>query len=183
MRTLIAVISTCGLIYAIPIAIAQPPYGGPQVALTKAADVDDLVSRMMAFDEGAPLALGREDVSLDELLWVLIEDCALEAALRGCHLKHRTGPLSSIHGERELLHRAIENVVRNAIRRAPRGTAFDVGLQQPAQGVAVFVRDYGPSVPEELLGAIFEPFFRNAGSGLIVELELPQAEPDKAAAL
>jgi two-component system sensor histidine kinase CpxA len=176
--------------------------------------VDELLQLTRA--GGDPSALGREDVSLDELLRVLIDDCALEAAARGCHLQHRAGVPSSIHGERELLHRAIENVVRNAIRHAPRGTAVEVDLQQRGRGMAVIVRDYGPGVPEELLGAIFEPFFRveghrsrasggtglglviarravalhrgtisarNAGPGLIVEIELPQAEQDQDAAL
>ena len=113
--------------------------------------------------EGDPSVLDREEVSLDALLRALAEDCALEADAMGCYVQLGAGLSCSMRGERELLHRAIENVVRNAIRHAPRGTAVEVSLEQHRHGIAVIVRDYGPGVPEELLGTIFEPFFRVEG--------------------
>jgi two-component system sensor histidine kinase CpxA len=58
-----------------------------------------------------------------------------------------------------LLRRAIENVVRNAIRHAPTNTAVEVSLMKDA-GVSVRVRDYGPGVSEEHLPRIFDPFYR-----------------------
>ena len=67
MRTLIGMILTCGLIYAIPIATAQPPPGGSQAVLTKSADVDDLVSRMMAFDRDKDGKLTKSEVTDERL--------------------------------------------------------------------------------------------------------------------
>jgi two-component system sensor histidine kinase CpxA len=70
-----------------------------------------------------------------------------------------SGPLW-VRGDPELLRRAVENVVRNAIRHAPADSAVEV-VAAPANGRArVVVRDYGPGVPEEHRKAIFEPFFR-----------------------
>jgi two-component system sensor histidine kinase CpxA len=68
-----------------------------------------------------------------------------------------------VHGERELLRRAAENVVRNAIRHSPQGSAVEVSLERHDGAARMVVRDHGPGVPEELLGSIFEPFFRVEG--------------------
>jgi two-component system sensor histidine kinase CpxA len=113
--------------------------------------------------EGDPEALDWGEVELDNVLRELVDDCSLEAEARDCQLNwHETGSVS-VRGETELLHRAIENVVRNAIRHAPEGTKVDVALEQ-ADGVAkVIVRDFGPGVPVEHLSSIFEPFFRVEG--------------------
>ena len=63
-------------------------------------------------------------------------------------------------GEPELLRRAVENVVRNAVRHAPEGTTVEIGLDSAGDVARISVRDHGPGVPDELLATIFEPFFR-----------------------
>jgi two-component system sensor histidine kinase CpxA len=65
-----------------------------------------------------------------------------------------------VQGDRELLRRAIENVLRNAIRFSPEKSNIDVNLAEGNSGASIIVRDYGPGVPDELLHQIFEPFFR-----------------------
>ncbi|MBC7925659.1 MAG: ATP-binding protein, partial [Bryobacteraceae bacterium] len=63
-------------------------------------------------------------------------------------------------GDPELLHRAVENVLRNAIHHAPEGTEIEVDLQVNPQAVTIRVRDHGPGVPEGQLSEIFRPFYR-----------------------
>ena len=53
--------------------------------------------------------------------------------------------------------------MRNAIRHAPEGTAVEIDLELHGEPATIVVRDHGPGVPDELLGAIFEPFFRVEG--------------------
>lgn len=65
-----------------------------------------------------------------------------------------------IHGIPELLRRAIENVVRNALRYTAEGTAVEVSVQQLGSEVVVHVTDHGPGVPEAELHNIFRPFYR-----------------------
>jgi two-component system sensor histidine kinase CpxA len=71
-------------------------------------------------------------------------------------------------GSAELLHSAIENVVRNAIRYTGSGTPVELRLECPGSsngaGVRLIVRDYGPGVPESELKNIFQPFYRVAGA-------------------
>jgi two-component system sensor histidine kinase CpxA len=92
-----------------------------------------------------------------------------------------------VQGNEEQLRRAIENVLRNALRHAPADTAIDVDLR-PAAAVAVSgagtpstanvanetgsarptstarvrltVRDRGPGVPDAALPHLFTPFYR-----------------------
>ena len=110
--------------------------------------------------EGDPSARNLEEVPLHDFLRDLVEDCSLEASVRSCRIDLRVAHPLVLLGERELLHRAIENVVRNAIRHAPPGTAVEVSLDALPDGARIAVRDYGPGVPEPLLDDIFRPFVR-----------------------
>jgi two-component system sensor histidine kinase CpxA len=90
----------------------------------------------------------------------LAEDCGIEAEARGCTIRVFAGEDIVWSGDRELLHRAVENVLRNAVRHAPPGTNIDVELANERDHVALRIRDYGSGVPEEYLSQIFRPFFR-----------------------
>ncbi len=110
--------------------------------------------------EGDPSATPLEPVRLGELLRDVVEDCRMEAEVRGCRIGV-TGNLDlPFRGDRELLRRAVENVLRNAIRHTPEGAAVDVDMESTGQSARICVRDSGPGVPEELLPRIFQPFFR-----------------------
>ena len=110
--------------------------------------------------EGDPSSLRQEPVRVDELVAGLVEDCTVEAEARGCRLEMKKAPPLMVRGDAELIRRAVENVVRNAIRHAPQGTAVEVSMENGAPGVRIRVRDYGPGVPEEHLAHIFDPFYR-----------------------
>jgi two-component system sensor histidine kinase CpxA len=98
-----------------------------------------------------------------EILGKLVEDCSLEAEARGCRLEFRADRSDAIRGDSELLRRAFENVIRNAIRHAPEGSTIEVSMAPCSRGTTVVVRDFGPGVPPEALSSIFEPFFRVEG--------------------
>jgi signal transduction histidine kinase len=110
--------------------------------------------------EGDPGSRKNDDVELDSLVHLLVEDCALEAEVRHCRvLIHADAPVM-IQGDAELLRRALENMLRNAIRHSPEGSAIEVGLKRQNGTAVLSVRDYGTGVPEETLQDIFKPFFR-----------------------
>ena len=84
-------------------------------------------------------------------------------------------------GDRELLRRAIENVVRNAIRYAPEHSSVEITLKRESRQAVIAIRDFGPGVPEESLPHLFKPFYRaeadrNRNSGGGVGLGLSIAE-------
>ena len=66
-----------------------------------------------------------------------------------------------MEGDPELLRRAVENVIRNAIRYAPPETRGGSVSWRGNNGSAVVdIRDHGPGVPEESLPRLFDPFYR-----------------------
>jgi len=69
-----------------------------------------------------------------------------------------------VNGEPELLRRAVENVIRNAVTYTGEGTAVEVALSlvriNGKAYVKFDVRDHGPGVPESAVRDIFKPFYR-----------------------
>jgi two-component system sensor histidine kinase CpxA len=110
--------------------------------------------------EGDASERSRDDVALGALIREIVEDCGMEAGVRGCRLVLKGAGQSHLCGDRELLRRAIENIVRNAIRHAPEGSAIDITLNGSPSNASLAIRDYGPGVPTEALSSIFKPFFR-----------------------
>jgi two-component system sensor histidine kinase CpxA len=124
--------------------------------------LDELIGEIMSLcrlDDPAR-QLDVEQVTLDELLENLCDSARLEADASGVRIDLRVTPGLTLRGDRELIYRAVENVVRNAIRFSPDGGLVSITAETAAGGVLVQVSDQGPGVPAELLGRIFEPFFR-----------------------
>jgi two-component system sensor histidine kinase CpxA len=110
--------------------------------------------------EGDPASLRRDPIRLDELVAQLVEDSQIEASARGCRLEYNGKEPVTIHGDAELVRRAVENLIRNAIRYAPPATPVEVSVSRRDAKAVVVVRDSGPGVPEESLERIFDAFYR-----------------------
>ncbi len=138
--------------------------GGPMLdRIQKEADrLNSLIRQMLEVTrtEGDPSRLKAERLRIDELVAGLVDDCSIEAQAHGCGLDlESTGPVT-LDGDSELLRRAIENVMRNAIRYAPVESKVEVTLENGGGWAKIRVRDYGPGVPEESLPRLFDPFYR-----------------------
>ncbi len=94
------------------------------------------------------------------LLRSTVHDCEVEARARGCTLNVSIANPKILKGDEELLRRAFENVIRNAIRFTPNRGNVDIALTGQDDRVTTTVRDYGLGIPDELRARIFEPFFR-----------------------
>ncbi|MEM6794603.1 MAG: HAMP domain-containing sensor histidine kinase [Acidobacteriota bacterium] len=116
---------------------------------------------------------------LAELLRVIRDDVAFEADAVGIEVILRVPEAAEpvIRGNAELLHRAVENVVRNALQHARGAGAIEILLETPDSGgsggilLRVRNRGSGPAdrIEEEILATLFEPFRRgreSAGFGL-----------------
>jgi signal transduction histidine kinase len=131
--------------------------------IQKEADrLNELVGELLQVTrvEGDPSKQKMETVHLDELLGDLVYDSLLEAKAKDCTLLLKAPDAVTLAGDEELIRRALDNVIRNAIRYAPHGTAVDVELAKSSATAQVRVRDYGSGVPEEALPRIFDPFYR-----------------------
>jgi signal transduction histidine kinase len=142
-------------------------------------DVDRIASLVagiveITLVEGDPGDHGAQIVRIEEVLDEVINDCIVEAQASNCRIVLSGRPSGEILGNRELLRRALENVLRNGIRYSPAEAAIDVTIVEDSDSAAIAIRDYGPGVPDSTLTRIFDPFFRveearnalGGGSGL-----------------
>jgi len=73
-----------------------------------------------------------------------------------------------IVGRRDRLKQAVLNVAMNALDAMPEGGLLTIGLAREAATARVSVRDSGPGIPPEILGAIYAMHFttKSGGTGI-----------------
>ena len=98
--------------------------------------------------------------SMGNVVAEVVADAEYEARQRHCSVRFTEQESCIIRGNQELLHRAIENVVRNAIRFTSTGSEVEVNLAKREGRVALTVTDHGPGIPYSELTNIFRPFYR-----------------------
>lgn len=139
--------------------------GDPELAFNRiereADRLNTLVGELIQVTraEGDPAGLSLEQVRIDDLVRVIIDDVHIEAERRRVEIGVDVAE-AEIEGNPELLRRAIENIVRNAIRYSPEGGRVAVILKRSGTQLKLSVRDFGSGVPEEALAHLFDPFYR-----------------------
>jgi signal transduction histidine kinase len=124
--------------------------------------------------EGDPALQDTREICVRDILEEVAHDCSVEAEMRGCRIELNGNICGPVHGNPELLRRAVENVLRNGIRYSPEKSPIDLNLSEHGDEALIAIRDFGPGVPEAALSQIFDPFFRveearntnGGGSGL-----------------
>lgn len=76
----------------------------------------------------------------------------------------RSGP-ARVVGDRQLLARAVDNLVGNALKHTPGGTRISLEVAADGDRVTLRVRDDGPGIAPEALPRLFERFYRAPGAG------------------
>ena len=120
--------------------------------------------------EGDPEALDLRPQPLNSLVGELVEEARIEAEARECQLRFHEDQNLMILLDSELLRRAVDNVLRNAIRHSPERGTVEVRAEKTETGARIVVRDSGTGVPAQALEEIFKPFYRvdtdrNRGTG------------------
>ncbi|RBP22227.1 signal transduction histidine kinase [Marinobacter pelagius] len=97
------------------------------------------------------------------LLNRVLEDASDYAKHQGVECRLVAAPdvaRTRVLGDEGLLQRAVDNILQNALDHTPGGRSVHVALKTSAKQLLLEIRDEGPGVPEEMLGQLFEPFFR-----------------------
>ncbi|VXC51886.1 Two-component sensor histidine kinase [Pseudomonas sp. 8Z] len=127
-------------------------------------DLDKLVDEMLTYarlEQGSP-ALSFQPVALGALIAQVIDELApLRASVRV-----ECGPLISVQGEGaswveaepRYLHRALQNLLSNAMRYAE--SRVLISCQVGYKRCRIDVEDDGPGVPEDAWERLFSPFLR-----------------------
>lgn len=98
-------------------------------------------------------------IKLGELLHQAAEDVSPLAAKKGIAILVEASP-GTITGSRELLRRALFNLVENAVKYGPDGGQTRLCAELNGADIVITVANQGPCIPPELRERIFEPFFR-----------------------
>jgi two-component system sensor histidine kinase CpxA len=149
--------------FAIELARTSPDRGKALDRIKKETDrLGTLVSELLQVTraENDPQSRNLAAIPLRALIEDVINDTAVESQARRVSLRLDAPEALQLDGDRELLRRAVENVLRNAIRFAPEETSVDIALRRQNDRAIVAIRDYGQGVPDDNLSNLFKPFFR-----------------------
>jgi signal transduction histidine kinase len=121
--------------------------------------LDELIGQLLAVPENK---INLEDsLDLVILLRELSDDASFEAQQENKSILYRTVLDEAVVKTRgDLLKKALENVIRNALGYTSPGSSVLIELDKTAGFFRVSVTDQGPGIPEAALDRIFEPFYR-----------------------
>jgi two-component system sensor histidine kinase CpxA len=122
--------------------------------------VNDVLGLLRESSEHSPKQ--DENLNLTELLNELVEVVNYEVPQGKPGILWQPQQPVMYHGDRELLWRTMENLLRNALRHTDpeQGVELSISADKQRQIVNIDVRDHGGGVPEADLDKIFQPFYR-----------------------
>lgn len=128
----------------------------------EAGRLEDLIAQLLLITrlEQQADSDAQDLVDLGDVVAALCEDARFEAAARRVDVHAELAPGITVRGQSQLLHRAIENVVRNALRYTAEGSGIRLRLSADAAQAQLQIDDQGPGIPEAQLDAVFQPFVR-----------------------
>src|SRR5262249_60021569 len=103
--------------------------------------------------EQSPAPASLTTVDLGAVVKRVLADATFESQTRmGDIVLHEHAAPLPVAGDEDLLRRAIENVVRNAMFYTSPGTKVEISLSSASgRTVELDIRDHGPGVPEDAL--------------------------------
>jgi len=102
----------------------------------------------------------RTTEDLAAMLESLVDSARLEARAKSIDVSYSGPDHLPFSAYPELLERALENVLRNAIAYSPAGSRIEVQVTDSDDQVQIRILDQGPGIPDDKLEAVFEPFMR-----------------------
>ncbi|MEW6363801.1 MAG: HAMP domain-containing sensor histidine kinase [Acidobacteriota bacterium] len=121
--------------------------------------MSELVQELLAFSRAEVASADRvhlEPLSLEEVATAVVG----REGESGVDIRMNLEPGVRVVADRELLDRALANLVRNSIRYAGRSGPVEISAKREGSNVIITIRDHGPGVPADSLEKLFEPFYR-----------------------
>jgi signal transduction histidine kinase len=135
--------------------------------------LNEMIGQLLALTrlESGAEEIRKVEVDLDSLLRDVVKDADFEARARNRSVRLAASEPVRIDGVPNLIRRALENVIRNAVHYTAQQTEVEIKLFTDSETTqsagkagyelaVIVVRDHGPGVPAEVLNEIFRPFYR-----------------------
>jgi hypothetical protein len=123
----------------------------------------------------------REPVALAELFRELTEESGVDLEIKGLQVKIEAPAELSLNADRKLLHSALSNLVRNAVKFSREGGTISLRARDGGtKRIAMDVEDECGGLPEGRLQSLFDPFVQvgkdRSGFGLGLAIAKQAAE-------
>jgi two-component system OmpR family sensor kinase len=133
--------------------------------------LEEMVAELLILSKlESGVATATEYFYLSEIVEMVAEDARFEAQQKGVEVNVISPARDDdvreamLSGNGRLVSRALENVVRNAMRFSRAGQAVTIRLGGGEAGTEVVVADQGPGVAQGSLDTLFEPFVQGEGA-------------------
>jgi two-component system sensor histidine kinase CpxA len=128
----------------------------------EAERLNELIGQVLALArmETRSRELDCRDIDVQQLLETIVGDAQFEAQANQRQIVLEATSPCRLAVDEQLLHSAIENIIRNAIKYTAPDTRVEVRLDCNDTAVHIGIRDHGPGVDENRLQDLFKPFVR-----------------------
>lgn len=111
------------------------------------------------------LKVARQPVDLREVVGRALR--RLDRDLAGHRIvRHLPASLTEVSGDAVLLEQVVTNILDNAVKYAPAGSAVTLSAEESGSEMVLAISDEGPGIPENDRARVFDMFFRvRAGDG------------------
>ncbi|MGH7967716.1 MAG: sensor histidine kinase, partial [Limisphaerales bacterium] len=126
--------------------------------------LESIVSQFLRLT--GPSALELEEVEVGRLVNHVCDLLRPEAKSRGIEvIASLPESIPAIRADPVRLTQALVNLVINAIQAVEQAGRVEVIASVPGDMLSIAVRDNGPGIPAEKIGALFDPFFTTKAEG------------------
>ena len=147
----------------------------------EAAKLDEMVGELLTLSKlESGQSRGEDYFNFAEVVRAVVQDARYEASAKGVEVRLDIKPEDENFewialGSGRLMSRAIENIIRNAVRYSPEGGKVAAQLRHIDGNFNLVVTDEGPGVPQDAMASLFKPFGVSAdGSGFGLGLAIAQ---------
>lgn len=119
-------------------------------------EMSAMVDSTLTYLRSDGAALDLQLIDIESLVQALVDD--EREVNSSITLKGHAKP---IIGDAQLLRRALQNIIENAIRY---GGSAEIFLHDESKKLLITIRDFGEGIPEDKLQAVLKPFVRIEGS-------------------
>lgn len=134
--------------------------------------LSDLVNDLLSLTNMDELTYD-EKIELKAMLSDIAKEFSVLSEERGVSVRV-SGEEQTVTGNANLLRRAFENLIENAVKYNTENGKVDISISKTSCGCKISIADTGIGIPDDMKSLVFEPFFRTdksrsrkaGGSGL-----------------